>query len=71
MNKSQTGLKNFQLDLAGVNGMCEGSGFVEWKQTSADSELTGAWKVTQTIGGAATDVGWHAQAWTRMTARPR
>lgn len=40
INKSQTGLK--KVDLAGANGMCEGSGFVEWKQTNADRKPTGA-----------------------------
>lgn len=30
----QTGLKKFQVDLAGANGMFESLGFVEWKQPS-------------------------------------
>lgn len=49
INVNQTGPKKYfpvQVDLAGANGMCKGSGFVEWKQTSADREPTGAWKDT-------------------------
>lgn len=45
INENQTGPKKYfpvQVDLAGANGMCKGSGFVEWKQTSADREPTGA-----------------------------
>lgn len=67
--KARRAWKKFQVDLAGANGMCVDSGFVEWKQTSADMEADWSMKRHLDVRRCC---GWHRLTLSRgrVTARP-